>query len=189
MVNRYIYWRRYKIQETLYINNGTSVPFKVGTLGPHTVLPITISYPVVSSWISPKVWKLFSFKGDFSFGKSHKSSLITARTHSTFSGILLVAGLPECGPLWTDSRSPLKHVCQFYLHCTHCIVPKSLLHHPNSFHGRMFKLHAKCDADSLSYLLSHCECDSHTIRMLTEWCLPPPTDEYSGVITVHPCSF
>ena len=50
-----------------------SVPFKVGTVGPHTVLPIAISCPVTFSWISSMVWNLFPFKGDFSFGKNQKS--------------------------------------------------------------------------------------------------------------------
>ena len=30
-------------------NNNASVPFKLGTLGPHTVLPVTISCPIVFS--------------------------------------------------------------------------------------------------------------------------------------------
>ena len=47
-----------------------SVPLKVGILGPHTVLPITISCPVVFSWISSTVWNLLPFKVDFSFGKT-----------------------------------------------------------------------------------------------------------------------
>ena len=33
----------------------------------------------------------------------------------------------------------------------------------------MFKLHTKFDADSYLYLLSHFECDSHTVHMLTQW--------------------
>ena len=68
-----------KIQDTkntVYI----SVPFKVGTLGAHTVLPITISCPVVFSWISSTVWNLFPFKGDFSFGvKSHRAPNLGCR--------------------------------------------------------------------------------------------------------------
>ena len=71
--NRDIYWSTYKIQETLYIGYDATVPFKVGTLGPHTILPIIISCPVIYSWISSMVWNLFPFKGDFSFGKSQKS--------------------------------------------------------------------------------------------------------------------
>ena len=73
MKNWDIYWRRYKIQKTLSIGHWCLSPLKVGTLEPHTVLPITISCPVVFSWISPMVWNLFPFKGDFSFGKSQKS--------------------------------------------------------------------------------------------------------------------
>ena len=54
-------------------DNDSSVPFKAGTLGPHTVLPIAISCPTVFSWISSMmVWNFFHFKGDFSFGKSQK---------------------------------------------------------------------------------------------------------------------
>ena len=53
-------------------DNDASVPFKVDTLGPHTVLPIAISFPVVFSWISLTVWNLFPFKGGFRFGKSQK---------------------------------------------------------------------------------------------------------------------
>ena len=40
--------------------------------------------------------------------------------------------------LWRNCKSPVAHSC-------------GLLNHPNSFHGRMFKLNAKCDADSLPY--------------------------------------
>ena len=44
-------------------------------------------------------------------------------------------------------------VPHFYLCCTHCIIPKSLLNHSNSFWGKMFKLNAKFDADSSLYSL------------------------------------
>ena len=63
--------------------------------------------------------------------------------------------------VWWSCQSPVAHCC-------------GLLNHPNSFHGGMFKLHARLDADSLLYLLSHFECDSHTVHMLTEWHLPSP---------------
>ena len=53
-------------------DNGVSVPFEAGTLGPHTILPISISCLILFSWISSMVWNLFLFKGDFSFGKSQK---------------------------------------------------------------------------------------------------------------------
>ena len=54
-------------------DNDASVSFRVGSLGPHTILPITISCPVVFSWIPRMVWNLSPFKGDFSSGKSQKS--------------------------------------------------------------------------------------------------------------------
>ena len=53
-------WKKHCTQD-----KDASVPFKVGTLGPHTVLPIAISCPVIFSWISLMVWNLFLFKGDF----------------------------------------------------------------------------------------------------------------------------
>ena len=62
---------RYKKYYTYH--NDSSVPFKVGTLGIHTVHPVAISCPIIFSWISVMVWNLFPFKGDFSFGKSQKS--------------------------------------------------------------------------------------------------------------------
>ena len=57
--NRAIYWRRYKKHCTQ--DNDISGPFKIGTLGPHTFLPIAISCPIVFFWILLKVWSLFPF--------------------------------------------------------------------------------------------------------------------------------
>ena len=65
-------------------------------------------------------------------------------------------------------------VPHFYLHCTHCIIPESLLNHLKSFHTGIFKLNAKFDVDSLIYSLSHFECDDHTVHMLIHQCLPLP---------------
>ena len=45
---------RYKKHYTQDYN--ASAPFKVGTLGPHTVLPIAIICPIVFSWNSLMVW-------------------------------------------------------------------------------------------------------------------------------------
>ena len=41
-------------------------------------------------------------------------------------------------------------VPRFYLYCTHCIVPESLLNYLSSFHGGTFKLNTKFDADLFS---------------------------------------
>ena len=79
-------------------------------------------------------------------------------------------------------------VPHFYLCCSYSIVPESLLNHLNSFHGGMFRLNAKFDSDLLFYSLSHFECDSHTVHMLIQQHLLPPTDWYSEVILVHACT-
>ena len=96
---------------------------------------------------------------------SRQSLLIATHTCSTFSGVLLVAGLPECGSLSTDSQPFVPHC---YLCCTHCIIPQNLLNHTNSFHRGIFKLNTKSNADSLLYLLSYFEYDGHTVHMLTQ---------------------
>ena len=72
-------------------------------------------------------------------------------------------------------------VPHFYLYCTHCIVPKSLLN-PNSFHGGMFKLHAKFDGDSFA-VLSHFECNGHIVHLLT--LQPPLTSTVKSSLFTH----
>ena len=105
---------------------------------------------------------------------SHRSLLTAACTCPTISSALLVAGLPECGSLSTDSRPSLK-VCATILFALHSLhLSKSLLNHPNRFHSGMFKLNTKFDADSLPYLLSHFEWDHHTVYRFTQWHLLPP---------------
>ena len=58
--------------------------------------------------------------------------------------------------------------------CQWQVANKCGLLNLNTFCRGMFKFHAKFDADSLLYLLSHFECDSHTVHMLTQQHLPPP---------------
>ena len=66
------------------------------------------------------------------------------------------------GPLlWWSCQSPVAHSCR-------------LLNSQNSFHGGMFKLNTKSDADSLLYLVSHFEYSGHTVYTLTQWHLPSP---------------
>ena len=125
-------------------NNDTTVPFKVGTLGPHTALPIAISCPVIFSWISSTIRNLFPFKSDFSFWKSHKSRAPNLGCRGTESPGWFDA-LPKkfctrygawVGMLWWSCQSPVVHSC-------------GLLNHPNSFHGGMFTLNSKSNADLL----------------------------------------
>ena len=49
-----------------------------------------------------------------------------------------------------------------------------LRNHPNNFHRGMFKLNTKFGANWLFCLLSHFECDDHTVHMLTQQHLLPP---------------
>ena len=181
------------------------MPFKVGTSGPHTVLPTSLVVVWIKSLATEvqcsfcsisrshgmnftmtrfmprsyvKILDTVGFGISRSASKSrtvsHRSLLIAAHTWSTFLGVMLVAGLPECGSLSTDSWPSLKHLCHSYLCFTHCIIPESLLNHPNSFCRGMFQLKVKFDADSLLYLLSPCECSGHAVHMLTQQHLPPP---------------
>ena len=150
MKNRDVYWRRYKKHCTQ--DNDTSVPFKVGTLRPHIVLPVAISFPVVFSWISSMVWNLFPLKGDFSFGKRQK--LQGTKSGSEGGWVIWVIWcytkkLCAMDTLsWWSCQSPVAHSC-------------GLLNHPNSFHGRMFKLKTESDTDLFLYSRSHFECHSH----------------------------
>ena len=163
-------------------DNDASVSVKVGMGGPHTVLPITISCPVMFSWNSSMIWNIFPFKGDFNFRENQKSQ-------GTKSGLL--GGLSHLGYLmfckntlhkmWCMSRNVVM-VKLPIISCPSC----GLLNHLNSFCGGMFKLNAKCDADSLLYSLSHFECDDHTVHMLTQWCLLPPlTSTVKSSLLVH----
>ena len=45
---------------------------------------------------------------------SHRSLLITVHAHSTFTGVPLVTGLPECGSLSKYSQPPLKCLCHTF---------------------------------------------------------------------------
>ena len=162
-----------------------AVLFKVDTWGPHTVLPIAISCPVIFSWISLTSWNLLPFKGDFSFGKRSCRVWNLGCKGVESPGWLCV--LPKklrmrsdawAGMLlWWSCQSPVVHSCD-------------LLNHPSSFCKGMFKLNAKLDADSLLYSLSHFECDSHTVHTLTQQCLLSPlTSTVTSSLFTHSSLF
>ena len=115
-------------------------------------------------------WNRFSFKGDFSFGKSQKQPVPVQ--HSQVFCLLQAFQNVDHFQQIIDHLWSVCFTFVFVLHSLH--RPQSLLNHLNSFHGGMFKLNAKFDADLLLYLLSHFECNSHTVHMLTQWCLLPP---------------
>ena len=106
-------------------------------MGPHTVLPASLATAeqwffrfgsrnhgvnFATIWFMPR--SHIKISGTVVFGiprsasryftVSHQSLLIAAHTRSTFSGVLLVAGLPECGSLSTDSQPSLKHLLGQY---------------------------------------------------------------------------
>ena len=77
-----------------------------------------------------------------------------------------------------------------------CIVMKlsitvahgcGLLNNLTSFCGGMLRINIKSDADSLLYSLSHCECNGHTVHILTQRHLPPPLTSAvkSSLFTLH----
>ena len=181
MKNRNLYWRRYKIQELLYIGQWHLSPLQIRHLGTSHSSPnlhqLTLnlnnsmqSLPfqrwfwfwkepevtgcqiwVVGDWVT---WVIWCFP---------KRLWIR---HDTRAGMLS----------WWSCHSPVAHSC-------------GLLNRPTSFSGRMFKLNAKCDADSFLYLLSHFKCNSHTVHTLTQWCLAPPmTSTVKSSLFMHVCS-
>ena len=102
------------------------------------------------------------------------SLLIATLTYATFSGVVLVASLPGCGSLSTDSQPCLKHLCHIFI-CSALIALST-----TSFWIIRIISKVECsslkqnfDADSLLYSLSHFECNSHTVHMLIQQHLPP----------------
>ena len=147
MKSRDIYWRQQKIQETLYIRQWYLCPLQSRHLGTSHSSPVAISCPIIFCWISSTIWSLFSFKGDFNFGKSQKLQGAESGLYGDlvtwviwcFTKKLCMSCDARIGIMsWWSCQSPVVH-------------SYSLLNHLNSFHRTMFKLNAKFDADSLLY--------------------------------------
>ena len=182
MKNRDIYWRRYKIQETLYIGQWHLSPLQNKHLGTsHRALPVSISCPVVFSWISLMVWNLFPFEGNLVLGKArcHRAPNLGYRWLSHLEDLMFHQKLCTRRDawagvlLWWSCQSPVAHSC-------------GLLNHPNSFLGGMFMFKPKSDADLLLYSLSHFECDGHTVHLLTQQHLPRPlTSTVKSSLSTH----
>ena len=70
MKNRDIYWTRYRIQEILYMRQWCLSPLQSRHLGTSHSSPSSheFSRPIFLNLM--RVWNLFPFKGDFTFGKS-----------------------------------------------------------------------------------------------------------------------
>ena len=171
MKNRHLLKKIKDIRNIVHRIMKPQPPLEFGTLGPHTVLPITISCPVV-------------------FPESHQWSEI-----SSLSKVIWVLGkarrhrAPNLGcsragsPGWFDvsQKNSARDVMHKQAHC-HDEVANHQLPIAKAFwviwivsRGRL-KSYTKFDADLLLYSLSHFECDNYTVHMLTLWPLLPPTD-------------
>ena len=98
-------------------------------------------------------------------------------TQSIFSDVLFWQAfyLGERESLSTDSQPCLKHLCHTFI-CAALIVlfPKAFWIIQIVSAKEYSRENTKSDADSLLWSLSHFECTSHTVHMLTQRCLPPP---------------
>ena len=126
------------------------IPFKVFTLGCHTVLPIAISCCVIFSWISSSMaWNLFPYKGDFSFGKIQK-------LQGTKSG--LQGGLSHLGNLMFHQKNSAWDMMHEQEHCcseaaNHQLpIAAAFWIIQNSFCREMSKLNPKFDSVHCSTL-------------------------------------
>ena len=118
------------------------------------------------------VWKLFPFKGNFSFGK--------IRSHSAPS--LGCRGLSHLGDLMFCKRTAqnMKHEWA----CCRDEAAKHQLPIVAAFWVMWIVSMEECSSLTqnlmqmrsviLPYSLGHFECDGHTVHMLTRWHLPPP---------------
>ena len=147
-------------------DNDASVPFKAVTLGPHWVLLVTIRCPIIFPWISLMVWNSSLSKVILVLGKARSRRAPDLAYRVLVTWVIRDFAKNLCrwceawmGALsWWSCQSPVAHSC-------------GLLNHRNSFHGGTFMVNTKFDADLLLYLLSHFECNGHTVHMLTQ---PPP---------------
>ena len=151
MKNRDIYWRRYKKHCTQ--DNDASVPFEVGTLGPHTLLPFVISCPLYfpeSHWWSEisSLSKMTLVLGKVRSGRATNLGCRVVVSHlcdlmfcqKTLNKMRYDAWADLLS--WWSCQSPVAHRCSF-------------LNHRNSFQGGMFELNTKFEADLLLYSLNH----------------------------------
>ena len=173
MKNKDIYWKRYKIQETLYIGQWCLSHLQSRHLGTSHSFPISPSAAptyFLESYLWHEISSLSKVILVWGKARSHRVPYLGRRGLSHLGDLMFCQKtLRETwcmskGVLsWWTCQSPGAHSCD-------------LLNHVNSFHGGMFKLNTKFDVDSLLYSLSHFECDSHTVHMLTQWHPTPPTD-------------
>ena len=114
------------------------------------------------------VWNLLPFKSDFTFGKSQKSQGTN----------LSCRGAESPGRFDVLSENSARDVMDELTHCpdeaanhqlpvAEAFWITGIVYHLSIFHRGKFKLNTQSDPDLLLYLLSHFECDHHTVHMLT----------------------
>ena len=106
------------------IRNCSMISFCSGSKSRRTNFATTCSMPRSCIKISDTVVFRISRSASSSHTVSRQSLLIAAHTWSTFSGVLLVPGLPECRSLSTDSWPSLKHLCHTFICTALCNVPE-----------------------------------------------------------------
>ena len=157
--------KRYKKHCTQ--DNDALVLFKVGILGPHTVLPIATSCPVIFSWISSTVWNLFPFKGEkvLEKPKSHRAPnlgcsggwatwVIWCFTKNSARDVMHERA--RCGDEAANHQVPI--AAAFW------IIWIVSVEECSSLTQNLMQIHFS----TCSVILN----DSHTVFMLTQWCLP-----------------
>ena len=157
MKSRDIYWRRYQIQETLYIGQWHLSRLQSRHLGTSHSSPSCHQLPHLIFLNLIDGVKSLPFQRWFQFGE---------KPEVTGHQIWAVEGwVPWVIWCFTKNLCTRRDAWARALSWWSCqsLVAHSfgLLNHPNSFPGGMFKLNAKFDADSLLSLLSHFECDRH----------------------------
>ena len=186
MKDRDIYWRRYKIQETLYIWQWHLSLLQIRILDLNSS-PSCPQLPHCSFLNLISSVKSLPFQRCFSFGKSQMSQGNKSGLQGRWVTWVIWCFPPKKTLHQTWCMS--KRVFVIKLPITSCPYAHScgLLNYPNSFRGETFKLNAKLDAeDSLFYSLSHFECNSHTVHMLTQWhLLPPLTSTVKSPLITH----
>ena len=111
-----------------------------------------------------------------------KGILLLGKPEVTGHQIWAIRGLSHLGNLMFGQKNLHKTWCMSYVDGL-CWCDEAANHQlpiaasywiiQIGFWRGMLKHNAKFDADSLLYSLSHFECDSHTVHMLTQQHLPP----------------
>ena len=117
MKNRDIYWRKYKIQKTLYTGQWHLSPLQSRHLESSHSSPRGHQLPFTFSWISSTIWNLFLFKGDLVLGKARSCSVPNLGCRGHFAKKVYIRPNAWVGASWWWScQSLVAHSCGFLNH-------------------------------------------------------------------------